>query len=126
MGILRQTISVLVLVAGVPDAGPTLGRSSEVVFWRRVRRLLAVEVRVLVAGDARRFSGRDSLVEFDEGVPQLNGFPVAIDEQGLHSCEEVIVKCRIQVRGCHRLTQLSTLLCGLSLSVGLGRRGSPW
>ena len=122
----RHAISVLVLVAGVPNAGPTERRSSVMIFRRPLRRLLAIEKRVLVAGDARRFSGRHSLIELDKRIAQLNRLPIVVNEFGLHSCEEVIVKRRIQVRLRYGLMQLLTLLRRLSLSIGSVRRGSPW
>src|SRR3954467_1495957 len=121
MGVRRKAIVVLVLVAGIPNAGPTLRRFSEIIFWVPLRGLLAIEMGVLVAGNAGRLAGSNSLVELDERIAQLNRFPVIFDELGLHPGQEVIAKRRVQLRRGHRLTQLFTLLHVLSLSVGFGR-----
>jgi hypothetical protein len=83
-----------------------------------LRRLLAIEIRVPVASDARRLAGKHARVELYKGTAHRNRIPVA-DELGLHSGEKVIVKRLIQVRRALGLLQLLALLRRLALSVGL-------
>jgi hypothetical protein len=125
MDVRWKAIFVLVLIAGVPNAGPTVRRSSEIILQRPLRRLLAIEMRVLVAGNARGLAGSNSLVELDERIAQLNRFPVIVNELGLHTGEEIIAKRGMQLRRGHGLTQLFTLPHSLSLSVGFARGRTP-
>ena len=54
-----------------PMLGQPWRRPSEIIFRCPLRGLLAIEKRVLVAGDARRFAGCHSLVELDKRIAQL-------------------------------------------------------